>query len=234
MATFMYKAILWDVDGTLIDTTALIVGVLENTFKHFTGEEVPHEELRGLIGIPLEEQVGYLGDPSKFGATAEEMVAFVVRGYERGRDLERVIPEAVDALIQLKRRGILTALVTSKNDVELANTLPRLGVSAYCDVIVGADQVAPYFKPHPRPVQLALEKLGITDPSCALFIGDSVHDMQSGRAAGTHTAAVLWGAATSKMLENEYPEIVFAKPSEIVPTLLGDPDSATLLGAHSG
>ncbi|HEY3328669.1 MAG TPA: HAD hydrolase-like protein [Capsulimonadaceae bacterium] len=226
MSRHEYKAILWDVDGTLIDTTALIVGVLGNMFHHFTGEEVPHEELRGLIGIPLAEQVAYLGSPDKFGTTTEEMVAYAVRGYERGRDLERVIPEAIAALIELKRRGMLTALVTSKNDVELANTLPRLGISAYCDVIVGADQVAPNFKPHPRPVLLALDKLGITHRDSALFIGDSAHDMQSGHAAGVHIAAVTWGAATEEMLLRETPELIFTKPADIVPTLIADADEA--------
>jgi pyrophosphatase PpaX len=225
MNNLEYKAILWDIDGTLIDTTALIVGVLESTFKHFTGKDVPHEELRSLIGIPLDGQVGYLGDPTLYGTTVDEMSAYAVRAYERGRDQERVIPEVVEALIEIKRRGIPTALVTSKSDVEVANSLPRLGVSAYCDAIITADQVAPYYKPHPRPVQLALEKLGHPDPQSVIFIGDSVHDMQSGKAAGVKVAAVLWGAATQAMLESESPDLVFHRPSEIVPALIGEPEA---------
>ena len=233
MNNLEYKAILWDIDGTLIDTTALIVGVLESTFKHFTGRDVPHDDLRSLIGIPLDGQVGYLGDPASFGTTVDEMSAFAVRAYERGRDQERVIPEVVEALIQIKRRGVPTALVTSKSDVEVANSLPRLGVSAYCDAIITADQVAPYYKPHPRPVQLALEKLGNPDPATVLFIGDSVHDMQSGKAAGVNVAAVLWGAATHAMLERENPDLIFSRPSEIVPVLIGDTEYADSIHASS-
>lgn len=221
-----YRAVLWDIDGTLIDTTALIVGALGATFKEFAGKDVSQDELRSLIGTPLEVQLRYLGDPSSYGATVDDMAAYFVRGYERRRDQERVIVEAVDALIELKRRGFLTALVTSKNDVELANTLPRLGISAYCDVIVGADQAAPYFKPHPRPALLAVEQLGV-EPRTAVYIGDTVHDIQCGRAAGTVTAAVVWGAATEARLRSEKPDMLFTSPTEIIPALIaGAPRSA--------
>jgi len=213
------KAVLWDIDGTLIDTTALIVGALGATLRNFTGKELGPETIRSLIGTPLEQQVAYLGDPEQFGTSVEEMQAFFVREYERSRSLERPIVEAIDALIEVKRRGILTALVTSKNDVELANSLPRLGISAYCDVIVGADQVAPHFKPHPKPVLLALERLHVKAGE-AVFIGDTLHDIQCGRDAGVKTAAVLWGAATEERLMRENPDFVFAHPEDLAPALL--------------
>jgi len=215
------QAVLWDVDGTLIDTTALIVSALSATFLEFTGQSMPVEDLRALIGIPVEKQVYAFGDPVSFGTTEEQMVAAAIKRYERGRSQEHIVQEAVDALITAKRRGMKTALVTSKNDLELANSLPRLGISAYCDAIVGADQVAPNYKPHPRPVLLALELLGIDDPAEAVLVGDSVHDMRSARAAGARTAAVLWGAASEASLRAEDPDFVIATPEELVPTLLG-------------
>ncbi|MDR3709587.1 MAG: HAD-IA family hydrolase [Capsulimonadaceae bacterium] len=213
------KAVLWDIDGTLIDTTALIVKALSGTLRHFTGQTVDADTIRSLIGTPLEQQVGYLGDPSEYGTTVEGMQAYFVREYEGSRSQERIIVEAVNALIELKRRGILTALVTSKNDIELANTLPRLGISAYCDAIVGADQTAPYFKPHPRPVLRALELLNVRAED-AVFIGDTVHDVQCGRDAGVRTAAVLWGAATEARLREQKPDFVFVRPDEIAQTFL--------------
>ena len=213
------EVVLWDVDGTLIDTTALIVSALEETFRQYTGTSVPAEELRSLIGIPVEKQMTHLGDPARFGTSAHEMAETLIRNYERRRELEHPIPEALDALIYFKRQGMRTALVTSKNDEELANTLPRLGISAYCDEIISADRVAPYYKPHPRPVLLALELLGVESPRRAVFIGDSVHDMRSGTQAGVRTAAVLWGAATEAMLRAECPDYVIARPDEIISTL---------------
>jgi len=214
------KAVLWDVDGTLIDTTALIVDVLSSMFLHFNHKEVPQNELRALIGIPLDQQVRYLGAPEDYGTTGLQMCEFAVEQYEKQRSLERIIPEAIDALVQIRRRGIVTALVTSKNDVELANSLPRLGISAYCDIVIGSDQSAPYSKPHPWPVQLALSKLGLHTPSEAIFIGDSIYDIRAGKAAGVKSAGVLWGASTEAILANEAPDIIFSSPEEITNTLL--------------
>ncbi len=213
-----FEALLWDVDGTLIDTTALIVGALDATYVQFTGRSLPNNELRALIGIPLDKQMRVFGEPETFGTTAELMAEALIRHYERRREQERPIAEAIEALIHCKRQGIKTALVTSKSDEELANTLPRLGISAYCDAIISANLVAPDYKPSPRPVQLALEKLGVTNPASAIFIGDSIYDVQSGKAAGTLTAAVLWGAATEATLREQNPDFVIANPED----LLGD------------
>jgi pyrophosphatase PpaX len=210
------EAILWDVDGTLIDTTALIVGALEATLTQFTGGSLPTNQLRALIGLPLDQQMRVLGDPRGFGTTAEEMSAWLIRYYEERREQERPVPEAIEALIYCKHQGIKTALVTSKSDEELANTLPRIGISAYCDAIISANQVKPLYKPDPRPVQLALEKLGVAQPASTLFIGDSVYDIQSGQAAGILTAAVLWGAATEATLNEQHPDFIIATPEDLI------------------
>src|SRR5439155_19600371 len=109
--TWPPTTLLWDVDGTLIDTTTLIVAALDHIYRRFIGRTLPPEEISGIIGIPLSEQVAVFGDPRKFGADPEEMKAEFIRFYESNRDMERVIPEAVDALIQGKRAGRKTALV---------------------------------------------------------------------------------------------------------------------------
>lgn len=213
------QAVLWDIDGTLIDTTALIVAALDDTFREFTGKTLPPDELRTLIGIPLDAQMHALGDPAQYGTTAEIMAQATIAGYERRREQEHVIDEAIQALIYGKRRGVRTALVTSKNDLELANTLPRLGISAYCDAIVSADRVAPDFKPHPKGTLLALELLGVANPADAVYVGDSVYDMRAARAAGVRSAAVLWGAAPEAALRAENPDYVIESPDELIPTL---------------
>lgn len=215
------QAVLWDIDGTLIDTTALIVGALDQTFREFTGRSLPADELRALIGVPLDAQMWALGDPAGYGTTAEAMAAATIARYEKGREQEHVIDEAVQALIFGKRLGIKTALVTSKNDIELANTLPRLGISAYCDAIISADKVAPDFKPHPKGTLMALEILGVVNPADALYVGDSIYDMRAARAAGVRAAAVLWGAAPEAALRAENPDFVIAAPDQLIPTLFG-------------
>lgn len=215
------KAVLWDIDGTLIDTTALIVGALDETFREFTDRSLLPDELRALIGVPLHAQMWALGDPARYGTTAEAMAAATIARYEKGREQEHVIDDAVQALIFGKRLGIKTALVTSKNDIELANTLPRLGISAYCDAIISADRVAPDFKPHPKGTLMAIEILGVSNPNDAVYVGDSVYDMRAAKAAGVRAAAVLWGAAPEAVLRAEEPDYIISSPERLVPTLFG-------------
>jgi HAD superfamily hydrolase (TIGR01509 family) len=213
---FSVKAILWDVDGTLIDTTALIVSALDQTYKKFAGRSLDYDGLRCLIGIPLMAQMRVLGDPASFGATADEMAEECLRRYEIGKDQETVIPVAIEALKMAKKHGILTALVTSKSAQEVSNTLPRLGIEKYCDTVVCADDVAPDYKPHPRPAALALERLGIADPREAVFVGDSVYDMQCGRGAGARICAVTWGAGPEALLRAEIPDWCLSEPEELL------------------
>ena len=86
------------------------------------------------------------------------------------------------------------------------------------DVMVGADDVEQP-KPHPAPVTKALERLGAV-PREALFVGDSPIDIQAGRAAGTHTAAALWGPFPRELLEKERPDHCVERVSDLT-SLLG-------------
>jgi len=215
------KALLWDIDGTLIDTTRLIVSALDHVYRTFTVSTLPTEEIRAIIGIPLREQVALLGPPESFGTTVAAMEDEFIRYYESNRHLETVIVEAVSTLIAGKCAGFLTALVTSKNDEEISNTLPRLGIAEFVDAIVSADQVRNP-KPDPEGVLLALERLG-TRADDALFIGDTVHDMRAAKAAGVRRCAVTWGAALREILLAEEPELVCERPSDL-PSVIGLPD----------
>jgi len=217
------KALLWDIDGTLIDTTRLIVSALDHVYRTFTGRTLPPDEIRAIIGIPLREQVAILGPPESFGNTVAAMEGEFIRYYEANRHLETVIVEAVNTLIAGKRAGFLTALVTSKNDEEISNTLPRLGIAEFVDTIVSADQVRNP-KPDPEGVLLALEHIGARADD-ALFIGDTVHDMRAAKAAGVRRCAVTWGAAPREMLLAEEPERVCECPSELA-SVIGVNDQA--------
>ena len=216
MSSSPVRARLWDVDGTLIDTTKLIVAALDHVYCTFFGRTMEPERIRGIIGIPLREQVAMLGAPEDFGTSVALMESAFIQFYEANREMERIIPEAVEALVAGKRAGFRTALVTSKNDEELANTLPRLGIAPYVDAIVSADDVRNP-KPDPEGVRLALNRLN-SQPAKAIFIGDTVHDMRAGGAAGVRRCAVTWGAVRSRLLE-ENPEYICDSPGELASTL---------------
>lgn len=206
-------ALLWDIDGTLIDTTHLVVGGLDHVFTRFLGRSLPEPDLRALVGIPLARQVRWLGDPAAAGASAEQMEAEFIRWWEERKHEERVIPQAVDVLVRASRAGHGTALVTSKNLVEVGNTLPRLGIAEHVDLVVSADDVT-HPKPDPEGIRLAAERLGVA-PSCAVYIGDTIHDMQAGAGAGVRRCAVTWGAGVLQALRAENPDVVCTDPGDL-------------------
>jgi pyrophosphatase PpaX len=208
-----FGAVLWDIDGTLIDTTHLIIAALDHVYRTFLQQTLPPGEIRAIIGIPLAEQVRALGNPKDFGVDPADMISEFIRYYESNRQLERIVDWAVEALIAAKVQGNRTALVTSKNREEIENTVPRLGVLEYVDTIVCADDVAKP-KPDPESVILALSRLGAA-PENAIFIGDTVHDMQAGKAAGVARCGVSWGAAGLEILRIERPEYICDDPSEL-------------------
>jgi pyrophosphatase PpaX len=201
---------LWDIDGTLVDTTALIVAALDHTYRTFLGRTAPEPFLRGLIGTPLYEQIRVFGDPRAFGVDPDAMQAAFIDHYEQHKHEERIIDDAVRALVAGCDAGRPTALVTSKNRAEVANTLPRLGLDDRIRVIVTAEDV-PRPKPHPDGVLRALSLLGAS-PDEAVFIGDTVYDLRAGRAAGVRCCAVTWGAATRDQLLAEDPALLCDSP----------------------
>jgi pyrophosphatase PpaX len=120
----------------------------------------------------------------------------------------------LDAVREIKAASIQTGLVTSKNRQGALRGLKLVGLEALMDVLVCADEVTNP-KPHPEPVEKAVSLLG-ADPATTLYVGDSVHDMHSGRAAGVLTAAVLWGPFHRGHLEQARPDYWLEKPSDLV------------------
>lgn len=207
-------AILFDIDGTLIDTVELITQALNYTYRKHLGIELPKEELRRLIGLPLKVQLHYLDERVAHPIDHEAMERDEIEYYERHRALERVLPEAVEAVREAHRRGYRTALVTSKNRVELQYVMPRLQLDTVVDAIISADD-SPRPKPAPDPVLSALQSLQVR-PEDALFIGDTVFDIHCGRAAGVQVGAVGWGAHPPEDLHAEQPDYYFETPSDLL------------------
>ncbi|GBC93087.1 Pyrophosphatase PpaX [bacterium HR15] len=208
------RAILFDLDGTLIDTVELITQALNYTYRKHLGIELPKEELRRLIGLPLKMQMHYLDERVAHPIDHEAMEADEMDYYERHRHLERVLPEVVDAVREAHRRGYRTALVTSKNRKELASVLPRLNLDSVVEAIVSADD-SPRPKPAPDPVLTALQRVQVR-PEAAVFIGDTVFDIECGRAAGVQVGAVGWGAHLPQDLQAAQPDYYFATPADLL------------------
>ncbi len=191
----------------------LIVRALDHTFRKHLGVQISRDELRRTIGLPLHKQVRLFDHLVDFAPDHRAMEADEIDYYESHKHLERIIPEAVEALKEAKRAGLRTALVTSKNRQELEMFLPRLGVNGWVDAVVSSSDVTRP-KPAPDPVLVALQRLGAR-PQEAVFVGDTVYDIQCAREAGVQVIAVGWGAHPVPVLRAESPDWLLEEPAQL-------------------
>lgn len=181
-------SLLFDLDGTLLDTIDLLLDCMEFAFAGRAYVPTRAEWTAG-IGTPLRGQM-------RAWHVADHEVEDVVARYRTHQDahlerMTRVFPGAVDVLQWARAERIPTAVVTSKGRGMTERSLRHVGLLDAFDAIITADDTTRH-KPDPTPVHLALSTLGVA-PDRALFVGDSTHDMHAGRAAGTFTGAALWG-----------------------------------------
>jgi pyrophosphatase PpaX len=187
----MPPALLFDLDGTLVDSIELILSSARHAFVGFAGQAPTDDEWRASIGRPLQT---VLREYSGGNETEAERLLGRYREYqlEHHDRLLHAYDGVVDTLRALSAAGHPLAIVTSKSDWLARRGLEYVGVSDLFPVLVGCDTCVNH-KPHPEPVERALALLG-AEPTNALFVGDSPHDIQSGRAAGVYTVGATWGA----------------------------------------
>src|SRR5438477_632835 len=202
---------LFDLDGTLIDSIELILRSYRHTLRTHRGGEPADDVWMEGLGTPLWVQFRrFSEDPAEI----EAMVA-TYRAYNLAHHDELVHPYegVVEAVRGLKRRGRPLGLVTSKMRRGAMRGLVRASLEDAFEVVVGADDVT-HPKPHPEPVQVALERLGAR-ASEAVFVGDSRHDLVAGRAAGVKTAAALWGPFDRFDLADLEPDYWLERPADL-------------------
>lgn len=206
------RAVLYDFDGTLADTTELIMRCYRHTMSAHLPSVPPDEEWLSGFGTPLEGQIARF---ARSGAEREAMLD-TYRTYQEAHydTLLQPFPGAVEVVAELERRGVALAIVTSRHQRSTLRGVELCGLTRHFPVIVTPEDVT-HAKPHPEPVLRALERLGVAAEE-ALFVGDSPHDVAAGRAAGTRTAAVLWGPFPRARLEEEGPDHLFTAQSDVL------------------
>jgi pyrophosphatase PpaX len=203
--------ILFDLDGTLIDSIGLILSSMRYAFAKLERPCPTDEEWTAGIGIPLFTMMRqYAVDDADnrvlIAAYREHQIAnhdTVVRCYDG----------VVDVVKALRDRGHQTGVVTSKGEWLAMKGLALVGLASLMDTVVGADSSTRH-KPDPEPVRIALDRLACP-PENAMYVGDSVHDLMAGRAAGVRTAAALWGAFKRQDMESAGPDFWLGSISEL-------------------
>lgn len=196
------RAVLFDLDGTLIDSIGLIVDAMHHAFEGFDGTVPDDSSWMQGIGTPLYKQLAlYARSPEELDMLRERYRAYQFIHHD---NVIKEYPGTTAVLADLHARGIVMGIVTSKGDELARRGLELTGLAKYLPVVIGADSVTKH-KPEPEPVLLALERLGVAADE-ALMMGDSPHDISSGNAAGVRTVGALWGPFTRE-------QIAVAKPT---------------------
>lgn len=215
-------AVLFDLDGTLVDSIGLLVASMQYAYE---GREVrpPVEDWVAAIGTPLDAM---LRRWARDDADVELLRArYREHQIARHDEMTREYPGTIAAVRALHTAGHPLAVVTSKLEVGARRSLRFLGIEQCFSVVVGLDHTARH-KPEPEPVWHALDRLGGIPRERAVFIGDSTHDMHAGNAAGVATAAALWGPYSRAQLETASPRHWLSAMHE-VPPLVAALDTAT-------
>ncbi len=205
-------AFLFDLDGTLLDSITLIVESFHHTRRVHFGDALPDAFWRAGIGTTLRDQFGKM---ARSDTERDAMVeTYKVHNLAHHDEFVRTYEGATEVVQALRAQGKALAIVTSKMREGTERGLRFLGLEDTFDAVVCADDVT-HGKPDPEPVQLALSLLKV-EATRAVFVGDSPHDMASGKAAGVKTLAALWGPFTREALEETQPDGYLTSPEEIL------------------
>lgn len=210
-------AVLFDLDGTLIDSIELILNSAEYAFRGREGHIPSNAEWLTGVGIPLATMFRrYARDESDVEALILKYREYQLANHDR---LVRCYDQVLETVDFIRAAGHPVAVVTSKTGWLARRGLDHVGLGPHFDVIVGCDMCERH-KPDPQPVQIALERLGY-QPREAAFVGDSVHDIEAGNAAGVTTVAALWGPFSREDLAASKPTHFLERMADL-PKLLSD------------
>jgi pyrophosphatase PpaX len=213
-----YKTLLFDFDGTLVDTVPQILESFQHVHETLRGEKGDAEQILATIGMPLEQS---------FDAFSPDLRDRAIEIYRTHNQRIMRMGTAVfigipDMLAQLKAMGIRIGVVTSKRYESAFRTACQFNIERYFDIFIAKESTDEH-KPHPAPILRAIKEMKEKypgEPEVAagntLFIGDSVHDLKCARNARVDIGIVEWTRMNKDLLKRENPDYWFASPLEIV------------------
>ena len=208
------KAVLFDLDGTLLDTHDALLASFRHATREVLGpeaESLTEQQLMAKVGQPLDTQMwDFTDDQDVHDRLLAEYRAHNVQVHD---SLVHAFPGIPELLERLRSAGVPMGVVTSKRHEMALRGLDLFGLAPFFRFLVGSDDF-PEHKPAPGPVVHGCELLGLS-PACVLYVGDSPFDMMAGNGAGCPTAAVTWGMFPVDVLEAENPTFVCDQPAQI-------------------
>jgi HAD superfamily hydrolase (TIGR01549 family) len=207
------RAVLFDVDGTLLDTTEFIYGGFEHTLATHGHPAAERTAYARVMGKPLD--VCY----TELAPGCDPVLLCETHRTWQASNLHLSVPfrETVEVLRTLSDAGLRLAAITSRSRRTSVHTIEQAGLAGYLDLILSAEDVSA-IKPDPAPILLALEHLSIP-PAAALMVGDTDADILAGRAAGVRTIGVTYGFHGSDILAYA-PDLTIDTLDQLIPICL--------------
>ena len=208
-------AVLFDLDGTLIDSIGLLLASVKHTFSGREGSAPTEEEWIAGIGTPLAAQLSpFVESDEEAGELVARYRAFQREHHDR---LTTPYEGVLDTVEQLYNWGHPMGVVTSKSNEMMERGLRYTGLDVYMKTMIGCDSCSVH-KPDPFPVQMALDELGY-EAHETVFVGDSPHDIASGNGAGVTTIAALWGPFSKAQLAPYKPTLYLESITDLPRTV---------------
>jgi len=206
--------VLFDLDGTLFESTHLLLTGYRHTVRTCLGLETTEADWVHLLGRPLRDQMAAFSEE-----LADEMVRIYRAWYARNHNrLIRCYPGAAGVVERLSRSGLKLAAVTSKRGHFARRGLRFFDLEGFFEAVVGEEDVT-HRKPHPEPLLKALAILKVA-PLSSVMVGDSCDDIECAHAAGVTGIGALWGPYARERLKACAPDCLLEDIREL-PALLG-------------
>jgi pyrophosphatase PpaX len=209
-----FPVVLFDLDGTVVDSGAIILASMRHATREVLGREYGDEELLTAVGGP--------GLEAQMAAFAPDRVDELVRVYRAHNEPlhdELAACEGMIAVLErLRGEGRRLGVVTAKRRSTVDLAFARVPVEHLFEAVVGGDETERH-KPHPEPLLLAAERMGAA-PAETAYVGDSPFDIRAAKAAGMHAIGVTWGRIHDRArLEAEAPDAVVDSAEELLELL---------------
>ena len=194
------KAVLLDFDGTLANTTDVIIQTMFATIKELNLPERTYEECAATIGLRLPEVQKALFPDADLSPDAYAQTYRRLFNIFNSDGAVKIYPNVMETLAELKKRGMILTIASSRSHRTLDDFVRNLGLSDTITYVLGGEDVT-QGKPDPQAVNMTLEKYGFK-PDEAIVVGDTVFDIDMGRNAGTKTCGVTYGNGSRESMAN--------------------------------
>lgn len=203
----MVKLVIFDVDGTMIDTEDVVFKSYQNVFSEEFGRQFTDDEISVAYGIPTLQAMERLG-VKDIDKASKRYFEYLFKAYSEG---VRLFDGIVPVLEELRKRNIVCGIVTSRNRTEVANDVTLSAVMKYFDYVICAEDTEKH-KPNAEPVNMLLDRAGV-NASDVIYLGDTVYDYMCAKNAGVKFALASWGARPDENIKEDY---TLEKPEDLL------------------